>query len=487
MIDRFNDAPWSFWVHLLVLTILIVEALRKWHFPWSKPALAIYGTVIFWYTGDYLTSNPLDYQVFSNEVVSFAFLQVAAFLVVFRLLLSVFAKRFCKRPLQARRNYLMAHHEPVGVQISPRLLQNLLIALVLSWIAIFALGAASSPNHWQALIWPPLHHEKVGMYPLVGLGSGASFIFNAIGYIHVLICALFGLVAVLARGPVRWIAIIMVLLSWPYFWFDRARNKILALILPAAAAFLLLGRGALWLRILVVSAAGFGVSLWFAKVIEYRTEHSMSAFLQSNTTDEDNDGHIGKTKGGSIGQDMLKELCWINTFILSGRYEPNWGKRYFAELVNPIPRGLWAGKPMVGVDYSIARGFGSRLSGTGALTGVSTGMIGQGCVNFGRYLGPAAAATLFALWAAFLARLWCQRSSLFRLALMLIGLGLTLNTGRDLTFLVLFPFAFGFIALKIYENLHRPTPEWRPDRTANLQNTETFSQSKPPGNLPMDS
>ena len=42
----------------------------------------------------------------------------------------------------------------------------------------------------------------------------------------------------------------------------------------------------------------------------------------------------------------------------AGTYAVNMGQRYFAELVNPIPRGLWQGKPLIGLDYAIARGQG---------------------------------------------------------------------------------------------------------------------------------
>jgi hypothetical protein len=55
---------------------------------------------------------------------------------------------------------------------------------------------------------------------------------------------------------------------------------------------------------------------------------------------------------------MLEELAWINSFIDKGTYAVNWGQRYWAELVNPIPRGLWQGKPLIGIDYAIARGQG---------------------------------------------------------------------------------------------------------------------------------
>jgi hypothetical protein len=259
-------------------------------------------------------------------------------------------------------------------------------------------------------------------------------------------------IAVMARGPVRWVAIGMVLLTWPYFLFDRTRNRMLALLLPSSGAFFLLGRSKVWVKIAVGVALFLGVVAWFTKVAEYRTQYDLTSFLESNTDEEDEDAPA-RRKMGREGQDMLKELCWINTFIESGRYRPTMGGRYFAEIVNPIPRSIWPGKPMVGIDYAIARGFGGSRGGAGVFASVSTGMIGQGCVNFGRFFGVIAAALLFALWAGFLARLWCQSDSPFRLSLFLIGLGLTLNTGRDLTLLVLFPFLFGYLGILFYEKL----------------------------------
>jgi hypothetical protein len=47
---------------------------------------------------------------------------------------------------------------------------------------------------------------------------------------------------------------------------------------------------------------------------------------------------------------MLEELAWVNSFLDKGTYAVNWGERYFAELVNPIPCGLWQDKPMIGID-----------------------------------------------------------------------------------------------------------------------------------------
>jgi hypothetical protein len=121
--------------------------------------------------------------------------------------------------------------------------------------------------------------------------------------------------------------------------------------------------------------------------------------------------------------------------------------------VNPIPRIIWPGKPLIGIDYAVARGFawdegGSKSGGVAA--SISTGMIGQGVVNFGRILGPVAAAFLMALWVAVLARQDLMGDSLGYLLLYSIGLVLTFNMGRDITLLIIYPFVFGWLLLHYF-------------------------------------
>jgi hypothetical protein len=465
MTEQLSQAPVSFWLHLVLLGFLLVEAARKWHAPWAKPALVVYGTVGFWYTGDYVLSRPIDYQIFEPGVVSIAFMQVCFFLVVFRGLVTPISARLCAKPLHAARPVLAGDQRLAQLEFPKGLMRIILFLLILGWAGIFCVGLVTAKELWPALIWPPLFPKKVGMYPLTGLGSGASFIFNAIAYLHLLISSLFGVVAVMSRGPLRWISVLMIAVSWPYFWFDAIRSKMLALILPGLGAFLLTGNRSLQMRATVVVLCGVFVTGWFAKVMLFRgSGANLAAFTESAAAPEEAvaeaQAEAQRRRESRLGLDMLKELCWIDTFIESGRYRPSWGGRYLAELVNPIPRSLWPGKPMVGIDYAIARGFGGSRREHGAYATVATGMIGQGCVNFGRFFGVPAAALLFALWAAFLSRLWCQRFfSPLRLALFLVGMGLTLNTGRDFTLLVLFPFLFGYLGILVYETVTGKKPE----------------------------
>jgi hypothetical protein len=148
---------------------------------------------------------------------------------------------------------------------------------------------------------------------------------------------------------------------------------------------------------------------------------------------------------------MLEELAWVDHFRVTGSYLPNNGQRYFAELVNPIPRALWKNKPLIGLDYAVARGQ-AVVGPSGETTStVSTGMIGQGVVNFGRIGGPLAAAFLMSLWVAMLARQDLLSGDPGRLLLYGSGLILTFNMGRDITLLVLYPFFFGMIMYKMWQ------------------------------------
>jgi hypothetical protein len=74
-------------------------------------------------------------------------------------------------------------------------------------------------------------------------------------------------------------------------------------------------------------------------------------------------------------------------------------------------------------------------------------MIGQGVVNFGRFLGPAAAALIMSFWVAALARLDLNVEKIGRILLYAFGSILTFNLGRDITLITLYPFVFGVMLL----------------------------------------
>jgi len=276
--------------------------------------------------------------------------------------------------------------------------------------------------------------------------------FSILGfYMQLLACTMFGVVAALATEKrIQRLAIFFCAMSWPAFIFDRTRNTMLAMVVPAILAWVFLRlRGGLVKKACILLACFMVVNVWMKFIIANRSEMSIGQALQSSDS---------KKQGHNEGLNMYEELCWISTFIDRGTYHVNWGERYFAELVNPIPRGLWHGKPLIGIDYAIARGLGGGDAAQGGVNAtVSTGLVGQGVVNFGRVLGPAAAAILMALWVAWLARLDLDIEALGHLPLYSLGLILTFNLGRDITLITIYPFIFGLLAAQWIDRHRRKT------------------------------
>jgi hypothetical protein len=290
------------------------------------------------------------------------------------------------------------------------------------------------------------------------VGGGLDAFLAFAGYFQIMLTALFGVVFALSRNPrTRLLAGVIWCLGAPWFFLDRTRNTMLAVLLPGLLTFVFLRlRLNLVMKVLVLGLAFLVVEGWMRFVIQMRSEANIAYAFQ-----EMGIGGVAERVRGSqakhAGLNMFEELAWINKFIEDGRYQVNNGGRYFAELVNPIPRTLWRDKPMIGIDYAIARGQGfadAKAGQAGVGATISTGMIGQGVVNFGPFFGVLAAAFLMGLWAALLARQDLKGDKTGRLLLYMLGLVLTFNLGRDITLITLYPFLFGYIMLTVWAQIH---------------------------------
>jgi hypothetical protein len=299
----------------------------------------------------------------------------------------------------------------------------------------------------------PYLGEKANPWRRNRLGGGIDAIYSLAMYVQIMLTALFGVALALSkRKSTMTLAGFIYFLSAPFFIFDRTRNSMLAILLPGFMAFITLRmKGGIIMRLAVVVVSFLMLDAWFKFVLEHRAmgESISGAYKADQAADSQVDSAPKKEKKHE-GFNMLEELGYINYFIANGTYKVNWGERYFAELVNPVPRVLWPGKPLIGIDYAIARGmaYGNVDAASGGVAAsVSTGMIGQGVVNFGRILGPIAAALLMAIWVAVLARQDLMGHDIGHLLLYAIGLVLTFNMGRDITLLVIYPFVFGWLLL----------------------------------------
>ena len=470
MLETLFILPISFWAVILLLVGGGIAAYRHLDDATGIPLLAVLGTTAAWYVGDAFYN---DYahnhaKIFTPETLSGAWWQVAWFILVILLTVRPLHEKLNGALTQRRSGVLQLFKNGVGYPEIQKQLNILFTGCAAVWLILFVIALILLKAEIPYYLFPFLGY-KANPWSHGRIGAGFDAFSIIAVYLQLLTSSMFGVVAALATKPrIRRLAFLFVLLSWPAFVFDRTRNTMLAMAVPAVLSWVFLRlRGGMWKKILVLLACFLVVNTWMKFIIANRSSMSITAAFKNKGLNL-----AGQEKVHNEGLNMFEELCWVSTFIDNGQYKINWGQRYFAELVNPIPRGLWHGKPLIGLDYAIARGHGDANDTQGGVnTTIATGFIGQGVVNFGRVLGPAAAAVLMSLWIVWLARLDLMVHRLGRLPLYSLGLILTFNLGRDITLITLYPFVFGALTIWFLERyqLVKTTPENNPVSASQTQ------------------
>lgn len=445
--NNLSQFPLPFFLGLLLIGVLACYAWNGRRQGWGLPTGMVLMTAGVWYHGDGLYNDYSRYQAeMGNEALASGWWQVLWFLVTFGLLVEP-VNRMCNNRLLRYRSRIMLYYETdlLRTRDIQRKLDQVALLLLVAWIMLMVIALWLSKFDLVGLFAPYLG-QKQNPWARGRMGGGVDAILSMAGYIQLLLTASFGVFLAVARNPsTRTIALTVCVLAMPFYFFDRTRNVMIAVALPGVLAwvFLRLKAGPIG-RATVLLCAFLMVNFWFSFVIANRNDGTISAQFGR-------EGALERMeKSRHEGLSMFSELGYMNSYFEKGTLEPNWGRRYFAELVNPIPRALWAGKPTVGLDYAIARGFASQdgEESTGGVNAtIATGMIGQGIVNFGVFLGPAVAAFLMSLWVAVLARQDLLGRDPARMLLYSVGMILTFNMGRDITLLVLYPFVFGWLGL----------------------------------------
>ena len=460
MSETLSILPLSFWVVIALLIGGGIWSFQRMNDGIGLPMLVVLATATAWYVGDAFYNDYANNhaKLFDADTLSGAWWQVAWFLTVFLVMTPQIHARLNHRYLQRRSGVLQLFRQGVAQPEIQKSLNALFRGCAIVWVILFVIAIVRIKTEVIYYLFPFLGHNA-SPWSHGRIGAGFDFLDIFAVYLQLLIAAMFGVVAALATDRrIRNYALLLVLLTWPYFIFDRTRNSMLAIIIPAVLSWVFLRlRGGMWKKIVVLLAVFLVINTWMKFVIANRGTMNITAAFEEkglNLADQ--------KKVHNEGLNMFEELCWVSTFIDKGTYHVNWGARYFAELVNPIPRAIWPGKPLIGIDYAIARGMQYGGSdGSSVVATISTGFIGQGVVNFGRFLGPMAAALLMCLWVTALARLDLNIHALGRLPLYSLGMILTFNLGRDITLITLYPFLFGALAVWWLDR-HRPQNQDEP-------------------------
>lgn len=416
-----------------VLIGLLVETAFKHREAWALPAAFVYITVFAWYFVD-LYITPENYAFLPDNLLNISYSQVILFLVAYRLLVPRISASLAKNAEKPARRSM-----PVKAEI-------ILLGAAVLWAMLLSWGVIRMDGNLLAALFPLEARAGMTMWQRASAGDAGptGFLISTASYLYILTCASFGILFFFVRSfAARLSVVALMCISWPYFLLAGTRSVFLAVSVPFFFGYLLFGRQRLGFRVLWLSVAFLIVNSLFLIVITYRGR-GVEQYLAAAESEQPDEDELRQR-----GLNMIQELCFINIYMSST--EPAYGGRYLREMTNVIPRALWTDKPLLGIDYAVSRGFEGGSSDIGVWATVSTGLIGGGLLNFGRFLGPIAPAFLMALWTGVLARWWLQRASFLRCLLFLIGLGLTFNLGRDITLLVLWPIVFGYLIVRVVE------------------------------------
>ena len=420
--------PFTYFAAALLLGCMGTWAVANLRKTWAPPFLAVLFTFAFWYMVEPLYV-PEEFQPFSQAIVWDAYAYGIVFLLAFALSFLALAPVF--RP--ARRASAARLGRKARARELARTADRLVVPLAIFWAVLAAYGTWRVGGDVVQALFPLEGRSGLHMWQRsAGAGAGASgFLVSAASYLYLLVSAAFGALLPLARKrSTRLLLVVLIALSWPYLFLQGSRAQTLIAVLPMVASFYMFGRASAAVKVLAVVLTAAALYIWFGIVIQMRSEQ---AALTEITL-------------GSEFTNMASELCWMLHFQQNDLLQPSLGAGYVAEVLNFVPRAIWPNKPLIGIDYAIMRGFGGASTDMGLRATISTGMVGQGMANFGRLPGSIFAGLLMALWAGFLWRLRVQ-ASVPRLLLFALGLALTINLGRDITLLTLFPFVFGYLAV----------------------------------------
>jgi oligosaccharide repeat unit polymerase len=424
----------TFYLAAAVLLALTAEScIRLLHRDSFGITVGVYITVFAWYFADpFIHPELYDYLPPSSLGQSYG--QVVLFLIGFRVFVPV-----AIRWIVSRRSSRV-----FDMRLTPEQILRVVAAL---WLVLFIIGIARMGGDVRGAVFPLDGRFGPTMWGRGATESSASgFLISFAGYLFNAVTAFLGVLIFFQRSITwRLLAGAMFAITLPYFFFAGVRSHFLAAVMPFILTYLFYGRHLLILKLAILAIAFFCLKEGFRFVQVFRL-HGFREVLVSENPYELMDEDVG-----TVGLNMIEELCFVNLYLESGGTSPAYGARYLNELLNFIPRAIWPSKPMLGIDYAKWRGFESDDEGLGVNTTVSSGMIGGGVLNFGQIFGPVAAGILMALWTGVLVRWWEQRKSLLRLVLFMLGACLTFNLGRDISLLVIWPVIFAYFFVRLAE------------------------------------
>jgi oligosaccharide repeat unit polymerase len=248
--------------------------------------------------------------------------------------------------------------------------------------------------------------------------------------------------AVMRRAPVfqRCVAGLFVLWMLVRTVFTGSRASLLPIVLCLAAAFFWragprMRRGLVFIGLPVALIGAFLLS---AVIVAGRNEGRFDVSA-ATTTDY-------------VGFEMFRELLFV--IRAHGEGLPSeYGLTYFTQLVNPIPRAIWPGKPVADAGLILARAYGAvDRNGEPTMT-TSPGFLGEAYLNFGFFgllIIPAAAGLIVRAWDRLLST---ASTSLPAFLIFAAGLSTIFQSGRSVNISAFYGLFALFALLILFEQI----------------------------------
>lgn len=421
--------PVTYYMSAILVAAEFIYCIYNVREIWSVPFLGVVLTIAVWYLAEPLYT-PGGFQSFDSLNIQTAYDSVLLTLISLTVVMPLTLTMM--RPRSSRRLSTAAYVSP----------ERVFHVAALIWLILLAYGTYRMGGDLLGALYPISSRSGGTMWSRdAGAGSGQDgFIVSAAAYIYVLCLAAFGILYSLApRRAYKNFALLLMCISWPWTMLQGSRNLTLAVAIPGLLAYLLFSGTGMIRRGIVFLSSLISLELVLRLMGYYRN----AGFDKAPSHEAVNGKHLGLN--------MASELIYCIQYISDRTLSVDYGGRYLAEIANVIPRVIWPSKPLIGIDYAIARGFGGAPNDIGVVATISTGMIGGGVLNFGVLFGPIVVGILMSLWVGLLTRFHSQGTPL-RLTLFLVGLGLTFNLGRDLTLLVVWPLVFGYASVRLLES-----------------------------------
>ena len=212
------------------------------------------------------------------------------------------------------------------------------------------------------------------------------------------------------------------------------RSALLLLLMPIAAA-IFWKASPFWRRWLLVLGTPIAFAAGLALAVFIQENRSQGGFSVQRAVEAE-----------STGFEMFRELLFIEKHWTGMGHEPRLnGRSYLANLVNPIPRYFWAGKPGETSGYVLAEVYGFIGPDGKPYASIAPGVIGEMIMNFGLLGVPVVSFVIGLVLRSWDRLLAFAGQSFLMMSVFGSGLAVVLVCGRSLSM----PLLYGLIGLHI--------------------------------------